>query len=46
MLRRTEVVDLTDSQARIVGTILGFSGTNDPVDAHIALIARSRAGQY
>lgn len=42
MLRRTEVVDLTDSQARIVGTILGLSGTRDPVDAHIALIARSR----
>jgi len=42
LLRRTEVVDLTDSQARVVGTLLGVTGTSDPVDAHIALIARTR----
>lgn len=42
LLRRTEVVDLTDSQARVVGTLLGVTGTSDPVDAHIAFIARTR----
>jgi hypothetical protein len=42
LLRRTEIIDLTDSQARMVGKVLGMSGTNDPVDAHVALIARSR----
>lgn len=43
MLRRTEIVALTDSQARIVGTLLGMTGTGDLVDAHIALIARTRS---
>ncbi|MDN5933502.1 MAG: PIN domain-containing protein [Pseudonocardia sp.] len=42
LLRRTDVVDLTDLEARNVGKLLGLSGTSDPVDAHIALIARSR----
>lgn len=42
LLRRTDVVDLTAAQARVVGTILGISGTSDPVDAHIAMIARTR----
>lgn len=42
LLRRAEVVDLTDSQARVVGTVLGLAGTSDPVDAHVALIARTR----
>jgi hypothetical protein len=42
LLRRTEVIDLTHSQARIIGTLLGATGTSDPVDAHIALIARTR----
>lgn len=43
LLRRTEVVDLTDSQARLVGLLLGATGTRDPVDAHIALVARTRS---
>jgi hypothetical protein len=42
LLRRTEVIDLTDAQARLVGKVLGATGTNDPVDAHIALIAGLR----
>ena len=42
LLRRTEVIDLTDAQARVVGTLLGLSRTSDPVDAHIALIAHTR----
>lgn len=42
LLRRAEIVDLTDAQARVVGTVLGVSGTSDAVDAHVALIARTR----
>ena len=42
LLRRTHVVDLTDREARGVGKILGMTGTSDPVDAHVALIARTR----
>lgn len=42
LLRRTDVVDLTGSQARVVGKLLGVTGTSDPVDAHVALIARVR----
>ncbi len=42
LLRRTDIVDLTDLEARSVGKLLGMSGTSDPVDAHVALIARSR----
>lgn len=42
LLRRTEVVDLTDVQARLVGTLLGVSCTSDPVDAHVAFIAHAR----
>lgn len=42
LLRRTEIVDITDAQARVIGRVLGISGTSDPVDAHVALIARGR----
>jgi hypothetical protein len=42
LLRRTEVIDLTDLQARLVGKVLGATGTSDPVDAHIAFIAGRR----
>lgn len=42
LLRRTDIVDLTDLEARSVGKLLGMSGTSDPVDAHVALIARKR----
>ncbi len=42
LLRRTDIVDLTGLEARTVGKILGMTGTSDPVDAHIALIARTR----
>ncbi|MDQ2706731.1 MAG: PIN domain-containing protein [Actinomycetota bacterium] len=42
LLRRTDIVDLTDLEARSVGKLLGMSGTSDPVDAHVALIARTR----
>ena len=42
LLRRTTVVDITHSVARALGRILGTSGTSDPVDAHIVLLARER----
>jgi hypothetical protein len=42
LLRRTVVVDLTHGAARLLGRMLGASGTSDPVDAHVALLARQR----
>ena len=42
LLRRTLVVDLTNAVARVVGRMLGLARTSDPVDAHVALLARER----
>ena len=42
LLRRTTVVDLTDSVARVLGLMLGTSRRSDPVDAHVVLLARQR----
>lgn len=42
LLRRTEVADLTYGVAAVLGRMLGASATHDPVDAHIALLARQR----
>jgi hypothetical protein len=42
LLRRTKVVDLTASVARVLGRMLGASRTSDPVDAHIVFLARER----
>jgi len=42
LLRRTTVVDLTHSTARILGRMLGATGAADAVDAHVALLARQR----
>jgi len=42
LLRRTQVVDLTDRVARVLGRILGATGQADPVDAHVVLLARER----
>ncbi len=42
LLQRSEIVDLTGTEARSVGKLLGMSGTSDAVDAHVALIARIR----
>lgn len=41
-LLRTEVVDLTYRVARVLGRMLGATGTTDPVDAHVVLLARER----
>ncbi len=43
LLRRTRVVDLTYGVARILGRMLGASGATDPVDAHVAFLARERS---
>lgn len=42
LLRRTTVVDLTYPVARLIGRVLGVSGRRDPVDGHVALLARER----
>jgi hypothetical protein len=43
LLRRVQVVDLDRTVARVLGRMLGISGTTDPIDAHIVLLARQRA---
>jgi hypothetical protein len=42
LLRRTEVVDLTQAVARLLGRMLGVTRTKDPIDAHVVLLARER----
>jgi hypothetical protein len=42
LLRRTTVVDLTHGVARVLGRMLAATGTSDPIDAHVVLLARER----
>ena len=42
LLRRTTVVDLTRSVAKVIGRVLGATRTKDPIDAHVVLLARER----
>jgi hypothetical protein len=42
LLRRTLVVDLTFAVAKLLGRVLGATGTSDPVDAHVVFLARER----
>ena len=42
LLRRTEIVDLTAGIAKVLGRMLGVTRTQDPVDAHVVLLARDR----
>lgn len=42
VLRRTRVVDLDLATAKSIGRVLGRSRTRDPIDVHIALLARER----
>ncbi len=42
LLRRTEVVDLTNAVARTLGRMLGATRMRDPIDAHVVLLARER----
>jgi PIN domain-containing protein len=40
LLRRVKVVDLTYPVARLLGRMLGATGTSDPIDAHVVFLAR------
>jgi hypothetical protein len=42
LLRRVKVIDLTYPVARVLGRLLGASGTSDPTDAHVVFLARER----
>jgi fumarylacetoacetate (FAA) hydrolase family protein len=42
LLRRTEVIDLTNAVARTIGRMMALAGTSDPIDAHVVLLARER----
>lgn len=42
LLRRTLVLALDQAVARTLGRMLGQSGTADPIDAHLVLLARER----
>lgn len=43
LLRRTSVMALDQAVARTLGRMLGQSGTADPIDAHLVLLARERS---
>ena len=43
LLRHCAVVSVDYAVARTLGRILGRSGTADPVDAHVVLLARERS---
>jgi hypothetical protein len=42
LMRQVEVIALDCNEAKVVGTLLGASGTRDPADGHIVLIAQER----
>ena len=42
LLRRVQVFALDQAVARTIGRMLGQSGTTDPIDAHLVLLARER----
>ena len=42
LLRHTKVIDLTCATAKALGRMLGHTGTVDPIDAHLVLLARER----
>ena len=43
LLHRVTVVDLTARVAKLLGRMLGATGSSDPIDAHIVFLARERA---
>lgn len=43
LLTQTEVVAIDSIEGRLVGMMLGASGTRDPIDGHVVLLARERA---
>jgi len=42
LLHRTQIIDLTADAARVIGRMLAATGQSDPIDAHVALLARQR----
>jgi hypothetical protein len=42
LLRKTTVIDLSHSVARMLGRMLATSRTHDPIDAHVVFLARDR----
>ena len=42
LLRHTTVIDLTYAAARLLGRMLGATRSRDPIDAHVAMLARER----
>jgi hypothetical protein len=42
LFRRIEIVDLTSAIARVLGRMLATARCGDPIDAHVALLARQR----
>ena len=42
LLRHSEVVDVSLAVAKVLGRLLGRSRTSDPIDAHVAWLARER----
>jgi len=42
LLSLVEVIALDGIEGRLVGMVLGVSGTNDAIDAHVVLLARER----
>lgn len=42
LLKHTHVVDLTYSVAKLLGRMLGRARRADPIDAHVAFLARER----
>ena len=43
VLQRTEVAALDNTVARMLGRMLGESGSADAIDAHVAMLARQRS---
>ena len=41
LLRAVEVVDIDDALGRAAGVLCGTTGTNDPIDAAVVLIAKA-----
>jgi hypothetical protein len=42
LLHRVTVVDLTAPVAKLLGRMLGATGSADPIDAHVVFLARER----
>jgi hypothetical protein len=43
LLHQVEVIALDGNEGKVIGMVLGESGTRDPVDGHVVLLARERS---